>query len=130
MKKIIHIIAAVVLFGGLAGCAQKEPEAILAKLREKSPETGVVLTLGKEGAICAKGNTVIRQGIYPVETVDTTAAGDTFTGYFVAGLDGGKTLAEALQNAAAASAIAVTRPGAAPSIPYAHEITAFLKERG
>ena len=114
------------------GCltGEKEPEAILAKLREKSPETGVVLTLGKEGAICAKGNTVIRQGIYPVETVDTTAAGDTFTGYFVAGLDGGKTLAEALQNAAAASAIAVTRPGAAPSIPYAHEITAFLKERG
>ena len=113
------------------GCitGETEPEAILAKLREKYPETGVVLTLGKEGSICSKGDTVIRQGIFKVDTVDTTAAGDTFTGYFIAGLDAGLALEEALCRAAAASAIAVTRPGAAPSIPLAEEVTEFLKER-
>ena len=113
------------------GCitGETEPEAILAKLREKYPETGVVLTLGKEGSICSRGDTVIRQGIFKVDTVDTTAAGDTFTGYFIAGLDAGLALEEALCRAAAASAIAVTRPGAAPSIPLAEEVTEFLKER-
>ncbi|MBQ5521301.1 MAG: ribokinase, partial [Oscillospiraceae bacterium] len=113
------------------GCVtgETEPEAILKKMREKYPETGVVLTLGKEGSICAKGDTVIHQGIFPVNTVDTTAAGDTFTGYFIAGLDAGLTLEEALCRASAASAVAVTRPGAAPSIPLAEEVTAFLKER-
>ena len=72
---------------------------------------------------------MIRQGIFKVDTVDTTAAGDTFTGYFIAGLDAGLALEEALCRAAAASAIAVTRPGAAPSIPLAEEVTEFLKER-
>ena len=108
---------------------ETEPEAILKKMREKYPQTGVVLTLGKEGSICARGDTVIHQGIFPVSTVDTTAAGDTFTGYFIAGLDAGLTLEEALCRASAASAVAVTRPGAAPSIPLAEEVTAFLKER-
>ena len=113
------------------GCitGETEPEAILKKMREKYPQTGVVLTLGKEGSICARGDTVIHQGIFPVSTVDTTAAGDTFTGYFIAGLDAGLTLEEALCRASAASAVAVTRPGAAPSIPLAEEVTAFLKER-
>lgn len=113
------------------GCltGETEPDEILAKLRERYPETGVVLTLGKEGSVCAKGDSVIRQGIFPVSAVDTTAAGDTFTGYFIAGLDAGLSLEEALCRASAASAIAVTRPGAAPSIPLAEEVTAFLKER-
>ena len=113
------------------GCitGETKPEAILAKLREKYPETGVVLTLGKEGSICARGDTVIHQGIFAVNAVDTTAAGDTFTGYFIAGLDAGLAMEEALCRASAASAIAVTRPGAAPSIPFADEVTAFLKER-
>ena len=104
-------------------------ESILSKLKERSPDTGVVLTLGKEGAVCMKNEAMIRQGIFKVETVDTTGAGDTFTGYFIAGLDAGLPLKEALENAAAASAIAVSRRGAAPSIPYAAEVAAFIKER-
>lgn len=113
------------------GCitGETEPEAVLAKLRRDYPETGVVLTLGKEGSVCAKGETVIHQGIFPVDTVDTTGAGDTFTGYFIAGLDAGLSMEESVRRAAAASAIAVTRPGAAPSIPFADEVTDFLKER-
>ena len=113
------------------GCitGETEPEAILAKLRRNYPEIGVVLTLGKEGSLCAKGEAVIHQSIFPVETVDTTGAGDTFTGYFIAGLDAGLPMEEAVRRASAASAIAVTRPGAAPSIPLAEEVTAFLQKR-
>ncbi len=105
---------------------EQEPEGILAKIRERSPETGIVLTLGKEGSLCVKGNRIIRQGIFPVPTVDTTAAGDTFTGYFVAGLDRGMELELAIRHATAASAIAVTRQGAAPSIPLTGEVSDFL----
>ena len=105
------------------------PEEILAVLCERYPETGVVLTLGKEGSLCAKDGRILHQGIFPVDAVDTTAAGDTFTGYFVASLDAGMSLEEALRRASAASAIAVTRPGAAPSVPVAQEVSAFLSER-
>jgi len=64
----------------------------------------------------------IRQGIYEVKPVDTTAAGDTFTGYFLAGMTEGKPVKEALDMAAKASSITVTRPGAAPSIPLRSEL--------
>ncbi len=127
LSKVTWLLVNEIEGGCLTG--ETDPDAILAKLREKSPKTGVVLTLGKEGSICASGDRVIRQGIFPVQAVDTTGAGDTFTGYFIAGLDAHLDLSEALRRAAAASAIAVTRPGAAPSIPMAEEVTAFLQER-
>ena len=59
-----------------------------------------------------------------VKAVDTTAAGDTFTGYFLAGLLRGDTPRCAMETAAKAAAIAVTRPGAAPSIPRREEVAA------
>jgi ribokinase len=54
--------------------------------------------------------------------VDTTAAGDTFTGYFFASVAEGRTVEEALAVASRAAGIAVTRPGAAASIPFKNEI--------
>jgi len=57
--------------------------------------------------------------------VDTTAAGDTFTGYYLAALAAGLPEEAALRRACAAAAIAVTRPGAAPSVPTAAEVDAF-----
>ena len=69
------------------------------------------------------------QSIFKVKAVDTTAAGDTFTGYFVTALAEGRTPAEALKRAAAASAIAVSRKGAAPSVPAVREVEDFLAER-
>ena len=59
--------------------------------------------------------------------MDTTAAGDTFTGYFVAAYTQGKPLQECLMRAAAASAIAVSRPGASVSIPVREEVEAMLQ---
>ncbi len=108
---------------------ETEPEAILAVLQAAAPSLGIVLTLGGNGSLCCKDGRIIRQGIFPVQAVDTTGAGDTFTGYFVAALDSGCTLETAMQRAAAASAIAVTRKGASPSIPTYEEVDAFLSDR-
>jgi len=60
--------------------------------------------------------------------VDTTAAGDTFTGYFLAGMADGMSVAETLKMSAKASSIAVTRAGAVPSIPYRAEVMEALAE--
>ena len=67
------------------------------------------------------------QPIYQVHAVDTTAAGDTFTGYFLAGLAEGLPMEEVLRRSAKAASIAVTREGAVPSIPYRKEVLEALQ---
>ena len=57
-----------------------------------------------------------------MQAVDTTAAGDTYTGFFIAGLAAGKPLRECMAQASLAAAVSVTRPGAADSIPRAEEL--------
>ena len=72
----------------------------------------------------------VKQPIFKVKTVDTTAAGDTFTGYFFSEVTRGGVNADislAMKKAAAASAIAVSRQGAAPSIPAPEEVEEFIK---
>lgn len=107
---------------------ESEPEAILAFLRKRYPKMNVVLTLGKSGAICDTPTERVCQPIYPVHAVDTTAAGDTFTGYFIASYTQGCPLKQCMERAAAASAISVSRPGASVSIPLAAEVDAMLKD--
>lgn len=68
----------------------------------------------------------IFQPAYRVKAVDTTAAGDTFTGYFLAAIDQGSPVAAALELASRAAAISVSRPGAAPSIPLRAEVDAAV----
>ena len=94
-------------------------------LHQKFPEATIVLTLGSEGSVCISGDEYVEQSIYKVKTVDTTAAGDTYTGYFIAGILNGKTIKEAMDTASKASAIAVSRQGAAPSIPYLEEVEEY-----
>ena len=84
-----------------------------------------VLTLGERGVVCAAGETTLRRGIYRVNTVDTTAAGDTFCGYFLAGVAAGSSLEDCLRQASLASALAVTAKGAAPSIPTKQQVEQF-----
>ena len=57
--------------------------------------------------------------------VDTTAAGDTFTGYFIAAVSSGEPVRQAMEKATQAAAIAVSRPGASVSIPYSRELEDF-----
>ena len=104
-----------------------DPEEVLAKMREMFPHAKIVLTLGKDGAKYAEGDQTYHQPIFKVQAVDTTAAGDTFTGYFLAGLIEGMGIPEILKMSAKASSIAVTRNGAVPSIPYRQEVVEALK---
>ena len=108
----------------------EEPKEIDGKyisglLHQKFPEATIVLTLGSEGSVCIAGDEYVEQSIYKVKTVDTTAAGDTYTGYFIAGILNGKTIKEAMDTASKASAIAVSRQGAAPSIPCLEEVEEY-----
>jgi len=105
-----------------------DPDEVLEKMREMFPHAKIVLTLGKDGAKYAEGNNVYYQPIFKVKAVDTTAAGDTFTGYFLAGLIEGMEIPEILKMSAKASSIAVTREGAVPSIPYKEEVMRALAE--
>ena len=102
------------------------PEEIIAKMQELYPHAKIVLTLGKDGAVYAEGEQRFFQPIFPVKAVDTTAAGDTFTGDFLAGLAEGMAIPETLKMSAKASSIAVSRAGAVPSIPYRAEVMAAL----
>ncbi len=90
------------------------------------PEKKIVLTLGEEGAVYAEGTRRLRQAAFRVKAVDTTGAGDTFTGFFLASLFQSGDPAASLRMAAAAAAISVSRPGAAPAIPDREEVLAFL----
>ena len=106
---------------------EKETEAIIAKLRELFPHARVMLTLGKDGAVYVDEKQQVFQPIFKVKAVDTTAAGDTFTGYFLAGLAENLPIEEVLRMSAKASSIAVTREGAVPSIPYRKEVLEALQ---
>ena len=110
--------------GQIAG--ETEPDKIIDGILAKYEDAKLVLTLGDEGSVYADKEKRYRQPIYKVETVDTTAAGDTFTGYFIAGLIQGKTIEETMKMSAIAAGIAVSRPGAAPSIPYMEEVEKLL----
>ena len=97
-------------------------EDVLAWFREHHPKALVVLTLGGAGFCCMKDGQVYQQEIVPVKAVDTTAAGDTFTGFFLRAYLNGQTISEALALAARASSVTVSRPGAADSIPTMAEL--------
>jgi AraC-like DNA-binding protein len=101
-------------------------EVSLAYMKNKYPSLKVILTLGASGCIYSAATERFFYPAYSVTAVDTTAAGDTFAGYFAATVAGGGSCREAVRLATAASAIAVSRPGAAPSIPEREEVLSIL----
>ena len=107
-----------------------EPERAWDVLHGRYPGLSVLITLGSAGsiahAVTPDGLDTVRQQAFRVDAVDTTAAGDTFTGYFIGGLAEGRPLAECMLRASAASAISVTRMGAAVSIPKKEEVEGML----
>lgn len=106
-----------------------ETEKILHFFREKYPKLKIMLTLGKNGCVYCDGEQTIPHPAFSVKAVDTTAAGDTFTGYFAAGLANGMAMEKILKTASAAAAISVTKNGAAPSVPYMAEVLEFLDQK-
>lgn len=104
----------------LAG--KEKVEDILDSLASKYPELEIILTFGDKGAYYRHKDINIFQPAYKVNAVDTTAAGDTFTGYFIALRQQGKSIEESLQKASKASSITVSRKGASISIPKIAEV--------
>jgi len=113
---------------GAALSGEREPEKIAQALLEKYPDSNIILTLGGDGCIFKSKHETLSQGIFRVEAADTTAAGDTFTGYFLARVGAGESVGQALKLAAAASAIVVSRVGASSAIPGLAETRRFIEE--
>ncbi len=111
---------------GSQWCGGAEPYLIIKHFKENYKSLQVVLTLGSKGSIYSSN---LEQHFCPsfkVTPVDTTGAGDTFTGYFVSGLFKGESVEDALRFASAASAIAITKMGAARAVPTLSEVKAAL----
>ncbi len=117
---VLNEIEAMGLGGG------QTPEESLQNIRNRYPGTAVVMTLGGDGCVYADSEHTLTHPAFHVEVVDTTAAGDTFIGYFLAAAVQDKNPVVAISRASAAAALAVSKKGAAPSIPYAKEVTAAL----
>lgn len=111
--------------GQILGTTDKSP-ALASELAERFPGATILLTLGSNGSVCVQRTETFYQPAFRVNVADTTAAGDTFTGFFISGLTEGSSIAAAMKQASAAAAIACARPGAAPSIPTAAEVQEFL----
>jgi len=115
----------------LSGVAVRDAGAAAAAgraLRERGVGT-VIVTLGSQGSLACTAREDIRVPAFPVEAVDTTAAGDAFNGALGAALAGRDPLPDALRFASAAAAIACTRRGAQPSLPTRSEVERFLDVR-
>ncbi|MFV0440279.1 MAG: ribokinase [Lachnospirales bacterium] len=109
--------------------SEANPEEILKFMREKYPKSKVVLTLGTEGSFFSFNDEKYFQPIFEAKAVDTTAAGDTFTGYFVKGLIEDYKIDKTMKIAACASSIAVSRHGATTSIPLFNEVIEELENK-
>jgi len=122
------VIANETEFERLVGADELGSEGRIAMLKTYHDETGqtVVITLGGEGAVAMHEGTFYRIDSLKIDPVDTVGAGDTFCGYFAAGLDQGLDFEKAAHRAAAAGALACLKAGAQPSIPLSEEVAARL----
>lgn len=103
-------------------CGTTRPEDCLPQLNDLCPGGSVILTLGSDGSCYRGPEGTFYQPAFCVQAVDTTAAGDTFTGYFLACVLSGSSPEQALYTASKAAALAVTRRGAYDSIPWKDEV--------
>ncbi len=113
----------------LAG-REGSPQALLDHLRQTYPGASLVLTLGSQGVLYRDARQTLCHAAYPTQAVDTTGAGDTFCGYFLAASLQGRPVADGLALASMAASIAISRPGAAPSIPVLEEVLRALSRQG
>lgn len=102
---------------GEALSKEKKPDGILKILNSKFNNTEIILTLGEKGSLYSFKDELLKIKAHKLDTVDTTGAGDTFIGYYVAGIASKKSKKDNLNRASEAAAIATTKLGGAESIP-------------
>ena len=107
---------------GAALFGSADPKQMGEAFLRMYPDSHLILTLGADGSLFVSREQTFFQPAYPTQAVDTTAAGDTFTGYFLAAILQGKSCAYAMERAAKAASVTVSRKGASDSIPYAREL--------
>jgi ribokinase len=116
----------------LTGVEVKDAESACAAA-DRLLEAGVqsaMITMGAKGFLLAEGSTREHIAAEKVNVVDTTAAGDAFTGSLAVGLGQGHSLRDSALFANRAAALSVTRMGAQPSMPTMEEVCAFIPTRG
>jgi ribokinase len=114
---------------GLSIGTHEEVEKAAQMLLAQGPEV-VIVTLGAEGALLVTEQETTLVPGFPVEAVDTTAAGDAFNGGLAVALARGDSLGDAVRYGCAAGALSVTKLGAQPSLPIAAEVEKFLALQG
>jgi ribokinase len=114
---------------GIAVKSDEDAARAAAALHAKGIAT-VLITLGGRGVWLSEQGNGVRIPGFSVQAIDTIAAGDTFNGAFITARLEGVPMHDAVRFAHAAAAIAVTRPGAQPSVPWRTEIDAFLQQQG
>jgi ribokinase len=97
-------------------------EGILDRLCLNFPKTEIILTVGRDGAYYGLNNFRAKGEILPLPVVDTTGAGDCFSGYFLTAREKGFSLQDSLNTACKAASITVSRKGAMESIPFKDEV--------
>lgn len=104
-----------------------DPVKISDALLKNYPETAAVMTLGSDGSVYRDAKNLLYQNVYPFVPADLTARGDTFTGFYMAGVLAELPPEECLRRAAMAASIAVSRAGSYESIPDKKEVTEHLE---
>lgn len=95
----------------------EEPKESITRIKQLYPHCKIILTLGKDGSLYFDGDQLITQPAYRTTAVDTTCAGDTYTGYVIGGIINGDPIEEALRRASIASSLCIEIKGASNSIP-------------
>ena len=110
-----------------ARAISKEDDLSMIKesLKDRYKSTNFLITLGSRGCLYLSNDKEIFQESFQVEVIDTTGAGDTFTGFFLGLINEGEDISKALELASKASALAVSRKGAASAIPSLEEVKEF-----
>ena len=110
----------------LSGC--EIPDEIIKYFRGKYKDLTLILTLGKDGGIYSSKDKEIKYTSFMTKAIDTTGAGDTFLGYFLASISKGEDLEKSLKLASLAAGIACSKEGAAISIPSLKEVERYARE--
>ncbi len=113
----------------MAGMSADAPPPALAERLRSAGAHCVVITLGAAGAVARDQHGMIEQRAFPIQPIDTTAAGDAFVGAVATSLASGSDLRDAVRWGCAAGALAATKPGALPSLPHRDEVARLVEHQ-